>query len=185
MYPCTYIQTYLHRYLCIYDVFVCCKNASKGCHFLSPPAGPSQLATGPPRAKSLPSQLEAWDSQSPSSALKHWCVRVKLFFKLSIYFYSNTRNDMHFKFWQQLCNTFKPKTSLPGGESNPGASVLEADLMTTLPRRHSEIWIFPHGQYRCRSPQVFATSRQQCQQPLGITISNPLPYHWDTQTYPT
>jgi hypothetical protein len=30
---------------------------------------------------------------------------------------------------------YKPKTLHPGGYSNPGFSVLEADAMTTMPRR--------------------------------------------------
>jgi hypothetical protein len=39
-------------------------------------------------------------------------------------------------FLQQQCNVKRPKNLTPGRDSNQGFSVLEADAMTTLPRRH-------------------------------------------------
>jgi hypothetical protein len=46
---------------------------------------------------------------------------------------------MHIKFWQHLCNVYvckDLKNLTPWRDSNPGSFVLEADVITTIPRRH-------------------------------------------------
>jgi hypothetical protein len=43
---------------------------------------------------------------------------------------------MHVKFRQQHCNVLIPKKLTPWRDSNPGYSVLEAEAMTTMQRRH-------------------------------------------------
>jgi hypothetical protein len=42
---------------------------------------------------------------------------------------------MHIKIGKQHCNVLKPKNLTPWLDSNLESSVLEADAMTTMPRR--------------------------------------------------
>jgi hypothetical protein len=50
-------------------------------------------------------------------------------------YFSQIQMTMHTKFWRQHCNVKRPINPTPLWDSNPGSSVLEADSMTTMPRR--------------------------------------------------
>jgi hypothetical protein len=52
--------------------------------------------------------------------------------------------NMPMKFLQQHCNVLKPKNLTPWRDSNSGSSVLEADAMTAMLRRHTRQDINPH-----------------------------------------
>jgi hypothetical protein len=45
---------------------------------------------------------------------------------------------MQIKFWQQLWNEKRTKNLTPWRDSNPGSTVLEAEAMTTMPRRQGK-----------------------------------------------
>jgi hypothetical protein len=63
---------------------------------------------------------------------------------------------MHIKFWQQHCNVYRQKNLITWRDSNPGSSVLEADAMTTMPRRQgSQGIMFKAMQHWCCETLAF------------------------------